>query len=263
MHTFSLPFPYKVDKQELWSFYLSFLIRWFMIKWEEKYTAKINKKYFFDIMKQEWFTRSNLIKIWERAKEWVFFNYICDDYVILKGKENVISDKWFITRIESSEIQVWYYRFCQFITEIYALRPVKQTESFKNTYKFKKKNTQYNAIIEKRSLWEKQWRGQRKISVQSWCCLKTVNNRMKKSKKVHTLKRFDSYNWFRIRKPNLYFTLENRVFIYYNKNNTANTRKILVKAPISSLINKKAIFLNNSISLLNSNDTIYNICNTL
>ena len=234
-----------------------------MIKGEEKYTAKINKKYFFDIMKQEWFTRSNLIKIWERAKEWVFFNYICDDHVILRGKESVISDKWFITRIESSEIQVWYYRFCQFITEMYALRPVKQTESFKNTYKFKKKNTQYNAIIEKRSLWEKQWRGQRKISVQSWCCLKTVNNRMKKSKKVHTLKRFDSYNWFRIRKPNLYFTLENRVFIYYNKNNTANTRKILVKAPISSLINKKAIFLNNSISLLNSDDTIYNICNTL
>lgn len=257
----ALPLPYNILKQELPSSYLSYLVRVFIIKWETKYSVNIKKSEFSRIMKLQGWNRQRICDIWNKWQVWTFIKYIDKDHLILNWKENVVWDKWFLTRISRSVI--WYYEYCAFITEIYALRPVTQTNEFKEKYKLKK-NKAYNKEIIKRSLGDKKWRWQRKLSNQVWCTLKTVNNRLKKSETVKVLKRYDNYNWFRINKTNLYFTKENISFyIYYNKNNTTKRRNITLNSVHSSLVNNKAIFLNNCISLNKSDDTIYKYSNLL
>lgn len=254
-----LPLPNEIQKQELKSSYLSFLVRVFIIKWEEKFEVKITKQKFSEEMKKLNWNRKRICQTWNNWSEWKFIQKITPDYLILQGKEKV-SENWFITRIEW-DFDIWYYSYCKKLTEIYSLRPVNQTNEFNNTYKFKKSNL-YNKEILKRSLWEKKWRWQRKLSKNVWCCLKTTNNRLKKSNKVKTLKRYDNYNWYRIQKTNLYFPLEDIVFYrYQNKNNTTTKRRISLSSDHSSLITQKAIFLNGSLSLNKSNDLIYNLAN--
>jgi len=257
----ALPLPYNIPKQELPSSYLSYLVRVFIIQGVEKYSVIIKKSDFSKSMKLQGWNRKRINDTWNNWKVWLFIKYIDKDHLILNWKENVVWDSGFLTRISRNVIG--YYNYCAFITEIYALRPVTQTNEFKDKYRLKKNKT-YNKEIIKRSLSEKKWRWQRKLSSQVWCTLKTVNNRLKKCETIKTLKRYDNYNWYRINKTNLYFTLENISFYkYYNKNNTTKRRNITLNSVHSSLVNIKSIFLNNCISLNKSDDNIYKLSNLL
>jgi len=258
---FSIPLPNNIDKQELKSSYLSFLVRWFIIQWQSVFSVKITKQMFCESMKKLWWDKKRINRTWNNWEEWVFIKKITPDYLILQWKEKV-SENWFIVKIDCDQ-DIWFYKYCKIITEIYALRPVKQDDDFK--YKFKlKKNKLYNAEITKRSLEVKKWRWQRRLSKNVWCSLKTVWNRLKKSNKVHTIKRYDEAFWFRVNKTNLYFNLENITFIkYQNKNNPTQKRKLTLKSVHSSLLWIKALFLNNSISLNKSNNIIYNYTNLI
>ena len=103
-------------------------------------------------------------------------------------------------------------------------------------------------------------RGQRKLAEQSWCTLKTVNNRLRKSTKVKTLKRYDSIGGFKVRKTNLYFNLEHKVYFNYNnKNSSGREYRTVLNPSISSLVESKALFLNNSISLRYADDSVYSV----
>lgn len=251
----SIPFPYSIDKNELKAFYLSFLIRSYVVQGKEKMTAKITKRMFYDTMKALGINKSRITETWKYKKAWTFFNYVSDEFIVLRGKENVQWEKWFITRLDY-EI-MWFYKFCQFVTETYMQRPVTQTQEFRDTFRYKK-STRYNQEIFKRSLEKKIGRWQRKLAEQSWCTLKTVNNRAKRSERVKTVKRYSESYWLRVRKTNLYFNLDNKVYIYYNKNNTKRRSRTALKLVQCSLL-ENALFLNGSISLSNAYDTIYKL----
>lgn len=254
-----LAFPYKLDKQENKSFYLSFLIRSFLIKWQDKYKDRIEKKEFYKVFRDLWWNKWRITKTWNYAVVWTFFNYINKDYLILRWKEKIVGTNWFITKVSNIN-DISYYKFFNFVTETYALRPVKQLENIK----YKKKSTKYNEELFKRSLNDKKSRWLRKIAEQSWCCLKTAQKRLKKSKDIKILKRYDNYNWFKIRKTNLYFSNKDKVFLrYYSQNYNTKTSKTTLNSDHSSLINKKALFLNWCLSLNNSDDYIYNNINLL
>lgn len=257
----ALPLPNNIDKQELKSSYLSFLVRVFIIKWEYWFDIKISKQIFTEEMKKLNWTKKRINTTWNYWKQWIFIKEITPDYIILQGKEKISFD-WFITRVDW-DFNIWFYSYCQYIDDIYKLRPVNQTNEFKDKYKFKK-SLAYNKEILKRSLWEKKGRWLRRLSKNVWCCLWTSLNRSKKSKRVKTLKRYDSFNWFRINKTNLYFNLENIVFYsYWNKYNTTKKRKLSLNSVHGSTITQKSIFLNNSISLYKSNNIIYENTNKL
>lgn len=213
---------------------------------------------FREAMKKQGWSKQRIYDTWKN-KDGAFFNYACEDYIILKGKEAISNDWGFITYVWVDDLEsISFYKFCQFVSETYAQRPVWQTEEFKSEFKFKKWATWYNKEIFRRSLEKKKGRWLRKIATQSWCSLKTAQKRVSKSTKVKILKRYDSYNWFRIRKTNLYFNLEHKVFLSYNKSITGKMRLLSLNPDHSSLVKKKALFLNGSINLLNSDDYIYN-----
>ena len=214
-------------------------------------------------MKKLWWNRKRICQTWNNWKTWIYLKEINSNFLILQWKEKIILEKWFVTKVEW-ELDIWYYKFCAFVTEMYALRPINQTKEFFNEFKFKKKAKAYNNEIFKRSLEKKIGRGQRKIASLSWCCLKTANNRLKRSETIKTLKRYDSYNGFRINKTSLYFSNENRVFLkYYNKNNISKTSRTTLIADHSSMVKQKAIFLNWCLGLNKSDDTIYNLITKL
>lgn len=250
-----IPFTYINTKEDIKSFYLAYLCRVFVIKGVSFFDAKITKKCFSDEMKKQWFDKKRINRVWSYWKAWNHINYITSDHLILRWKENVIWDKWFIVKLD--EAILWFNAFNLFVTEIYAIRPVNQTQDFYDKFKYKRKSTAYNNEITKRSFAEKRSRGQRKIATQTWYTLKTINNRLKKSKTITTLKRYDSYNWFRVNKTNLYFTNKNTIFLRYNSedNNNKPYCKTTVKEFNTALVSKKAIFLNNSLSL----NKLYNI----
>lgn len=256
MFELSIPFPYNINKNELKAFYLSFLIRAYVIQGKKFVSSKITKQMFYRAMKEQGFIKSRITETWKYKEAGTFFNFVCDDYIILRGKENVQGEKGFITRLDYEVLG--YYKFCEFVNDTYELRPVKQKSSFKDKYKFKKKSPQYNKEVFKRSLAEKIGRGQRKIAMQSWCCLKTVNNRTKRSTRVKTLKRYSEAHWMRVRKTNLYFNLYNKVYIYYNKNSSEKRRRISLNLDHSSLVSN-ALFINESKGLSNAYDTLYKL----
>lgn len=251
-----LPFPAKIESKDLKSFYVSFLCRFFVIQRQEGFDLKITKSMFRDEMKKHGWSKQRILKTW-KSKDWGFFNASDDDYIILKGKESISNEGGFITYVGIDDTDsVSFYKFCQFVSETYAQRPVTQKEEFYSKFKFKKSET-YNREIFKRSLWEKSWRGLRKIAEQSWCSLKTAQKRTTRSTRVKTLKRYDTYNGFRIRKTNLYFNLQHKVYISYNKRITGKMRLLSLSPDHNRSLTMKALFLNNSISLHNSDDTIY------
>ena len=252
-----IPFQYENTKEEIKPFYLSFLCRVFVIKWQEFYNPKITKQSFCEAMTKQGWNKKRINRVWQYWKAGNYLNYICSDYLILRWKEKVIWDKWFLIKADPN-CDIWFYSFCSFITEMYSIRPVKQTADFYEEFKFKNKATKYNEEITRRSFAKKISRWQRKISEQSWCCLKTVNNRLKKSKTIKTLKRYDSYNWFRVNKTNLYFSNKDISFFKYYSEDNNNKRlfsKSTIKSKYTALVNKTALFLNNCLSL----NKLYNI----
>lgn len=251
-----LPFPAKIESKDLKSFYVSFLCRLFVIQRESGFHLKITKPMFRDAMKKQGWSKQRILKTWN-SKNWAFFNASESDYIILRGKEPISNDGGFITYVWVDDLDsISFYKFCQFVTETYQQRPVKQTEEFYSDFKFKKSKA-YNREIFKRSLEKKSWRGLRKIAEQSWCSLKTAQKRSTRSTRVKTLKRYDAYNGVRIRKTNLYFNLENKIYLSYNKSITGKRRFLSLNPDHSSLITNKALFLNGSIRLLNSDDRVY------
>lgn len=252
-----IPFLYETKKEEIKNFYLAFLIRVYVIQWQIQYWD-IKKQAFSEALKKQWFDKKRINRIWNYWKAGEYINYIDSNKIILKWKEKVMWENWFLIKV--SPWILWFNQFTQFITEIYAIRPVTQTKEFFEEFKFKAKNTAYNLEITKRSLVKKRSRGQRKISTQSWCCLKTANNRLKKTKTIHIIKRYDSFNGFRVNNTNLYLTKENISFFrYYHQNNSTRISKTTLNSLHNAMISTKAIFSNNCLSLKKLYCNLYSI----
>jgi len=253
-----LPFPYKIDKKDLHSFYLSFLVRLFVIQGQFGYDVKISKQEIYKALRKQGFTKWRVTQTWNKKSVWAFIKHIDRDYIILEWKDSVSWEKGFISTICIEDLDsVSYYAFCKFVSETLAQRPVTQKEEF---YFRRKRSKAYNNEMTKRNFKTQSGRGQRKIANQSWCSLKTVNNRLKKSTKVKTLKRYDSVGGFKVRKTNLYFNLEHKVYFNYNNKKYSDKGcRTVLNIHHSLLIESKALFLNNSIGLWYADDSVYSI----
>ena len=252
MLNITLPFPAKIDKKELHSFYLSFLVRGLVIKWDSSYHTKITKKEIYNACKSVWMSKSTITTIWNKwAKIGQFFQEANNDFVVLVWKDTIVWEKWFCTKID--ELKLWFYSFYAFVTEIYQLRPVTQTKDIMKEYKrAMSKKWKVREELLKRLDEVKLWRWQEKLSSQVWCTKKTISNRVKRNTGITVIKRYDTYNGFRVNLTNLYYK-KWIVFLNYN------TKKFMVSNNPHKSLGVKAIFLNNSLGLYRSNDTIYNL----
>lgn len=228
--TFAIPEQLK-DKHSL---YLSFLLRVLVIKWVSSYKTKILKKDFYSACRGLNIPKGTYATIWSKARVGQIFQAINSEYAVFVWKERLMWEKGYYTMLPMEYI--WYYKFLALITSINSTRPVTQTkETLEEIRQARKKKWAIRDELNKRLDTKMHGRGMRRLAKQSWCCLKTVSNRLKKSD-VTIVKRYDTFHDARINKTNLYYK---QWVVYWN----FNTKKFTVSKNHHKSL-RVSIFLN-------------------